>query len=140
MRNIGRLSIVFVIGVAAFLVAIARLNNPPFSACQQIPPSDQRFFAQFVQNPSVNLSRYDLRINENGRPVTKAKVCIRADMGGVGGMSGMGLNQVAAEVGPGLYNVPLRFPMGGAWQGTVVIEPQDQQAVAVPIQLDVAVQ
>lgn len=137
VRYIWRLSIVGVFGVVAFLVAINKLNQPPFSACQQIPPRDQTFSANIVEDPTVTLTRYHLRVSQDGRPVTGARVCMRADMGGAGGMSGMGLNQVATEVGPGNYEVPVRFVMGGFWRGTVVIEPRNKNAVGVPIQLNV---
>ncbi|MGI9022018.1 MAG: FixH family protein [Acidimicrobiales bacterium] len=137
VRKIWRLLVVFVIGVAAFAVAITRLNQPPFSACQQTPPTDPSYSATLVEDPSVTLTRYHFRISKDGAPVSGARVCMRADMGGAGGMSGMGLAEVAVEVGPGNYEVPVRFVMGGFWRGSVVIEPPTGQVVGVPIQLDV---
>jgi len=140
VRNIWRLSMVFAVGMAAFFVAINQLNNPPFSACQNIPPPNEKYLANIVQDPSVNLTSYDVEITTSGRPVAKAKVCLSADMGGAGGMSGMGLNQVASEVRPGVYHLPLRFPMGGPWRGSVVVAPKNSTAVGVPIQFNVKAQ
>ncbi len=127
-----------VIGVAAFLTAITKLNSPPFDACTQIPDPDPAIEATLLEQPNVNLTRYRLRVTQDGTPLRKARVCMRSDMGGAGGMSGMGLNEMAKEVAPGVYEVPVRFIMGGFWQSTVVVEPKPgAKLVGVPMGFEV---
>ncbi len=136
MRNIWRLSIVFVIGVVSFLVAIQKLNRPPFSSCQQEAKLDPSYSATIDEVPSVVLAQYHLKVTRNGEPVDGAQVCLRADMGGAGGMSGMGVVSQAIPAGPGAYDVPVRFIMEGPWQGAVLIQ-QPQGNVEVPITVNV---
>jgi len=137
VRNIWRLSIVFVIGVAAFLVAINRLNRPPFSSCQQEARLDPSYSATVDEVPSVVITRYHLTVTHNGEPLDGANVCMRADMGGAGGMSGMGVISKALPVGPGSYEVPVRFVMQGPWQGAVLIQ-QPEGNVEVPLHVNVS--
>ncbi len=138
MRNIWRLSIVFVIGVASFLVAVNKLNKPPFAQCQQTARLDQTYSATFDESPTVALTRYQMSLVQNGAPVDGARVCVRADMG-AGGMSGMGVTSPAVRVGPGKYEVPVRFAMGGSWTGAVLVQRQGGDTVQVPISFDVKV-
>gem|GEM_PF-2575311 len=137
MRNIWRLSIVFVVGVVAFLVAINKLNQPPFSSCQQAAHPDPTYSVTIDEDPSVVLTKYHLTVNQNGSPVEGARVCMRADMGGAGGMSGMGVTDQAIPVGPGKFEVPVRFVMGGPWQGAVLIQRDGGSTVEVPIHINV---
>jgi len=137
VRNIWRLSIVFVVGVAAFIVAINKLNQPPFSSCQQASHPDPTYAASIDEDPSVVLTKYHLTVAQNGAPVERAKVCLRADMGGAGGMSGMGVTSAATPLGSGKYEVPVRFVMGGPWQGAVLIQRQGGDTVEVPIRVTV---
>ena len=134
MRNVWRLSIGGVIGAVMFALAITKLNSPPFSACTSVPDPDPAYDAELLEEPDTSLTSYRIRVTRGGQPLTGAQVCMRADMGGAGGMSGMGLNEMAREVEPGVYEVPVRFIMGGYWQSTVVIEPADGNGrqVAVP--------
>jgi len=138
VRNIWRLSIVFVIGVASFLVAINRLNQPPFSTCQQEAKLDPSYSATVDEVPSVVIAKYHLTVTHNGEPVDRARVCMRADMGGAGGMSGMGVISQAIPVAPGSYEVPVRFIMPGPWQGAVLIQRSEGNNVEVPIRVSVS--
>ncbi len=138
MRNVWRLSIVFVIGVVSFLVAIHKLNQPPFSSCQQEAKLDKSYAATIDEVPSVVIAQYHLTITHNGEPVDQARVCMRADMGGAGGMSGMGVISQAAPVGPGSYEVPVRFIMQGPWQGSVLIQRSEGDNVEIPIRVNVS--
>jgi hypothetical protein len=137
VRNIWRLSIVFVIGVASFLVAINRLNQPPFSSCQQEARPDPSYAVTIDEDPSVVLTRYHLTVTQNSAPVDGAHVCLRADMGGAGGMSGMGVSSAAIPTGPGKYEVPIRFVMGGPWRGAVLVQRGGGATVEVPIHVNV---
>jgi len=137
VRNIWRLSIVFVVGVAAFIVAINKLNQPPFSSCQHDSHPDPTYSASIDEDPSVVLTKYHLTVNQNGAPVEGALVCMRADMGGAGGMSGMGITSMAIPVGPGKYEVAVRFVMGGPWQGAVLVQRRGGDTVEVPIHVNV---
>jgi hypothetical protein len=137
VRNIWRLSIVFVIGVASFFVAINRLNQPPFSSCQQEARLDPSYAVAIDEVPSVVLTRYHLTVTRNGQPVDRSPVCMRADIGGAGGMSGMGVASMAIPVGPGSYELPVRFLMEGPWQGAVLVQRGNGDNVEVPIHVDV---
>ncbi|HEX3394723.1 MAG TPA: FixH family protein [Acidimicrobiales bacterium] len=137
VRNIWRLSIVFVVGVAAFVVAINKLNQPPFSSCEQASHPDPTYSASIDEDPSVVLTKYHLTVTQNGQPVDRAQVCMRADMGGAGGMSGMGVTSEAVPLAPGKYEVPVRFVMGGPWQGAVLVQRQGADTVEVPIHINV---
>ncbi len=138
MRNVWRLSIVGLVGMALFGLAITKLNSPPFSACTSIPSRDRSFDAELLEEPNVNLTRYRIRVTQDGQPVDGANVCMRADMGGAGGMSGMGLNEMAGEVEPGVYEVPVRFMMGGFWQSTIVVELDTGRQVGIPLNIIVS--
>ena len=80
---------------------------------------------------------HTFRVTRDGQPVTGAQVCMRADMGGMGGMSGMGISDVARESEPGQYDVPVRFEMGGYWNGTVIVATGTRKPVRIPIPIEV---
>lgn len=50
----------------------------------------------------------------------------------------MGVTSQAIPVGPGSYEVPVRFVMGGPWQGAVLIQRSGGDNVEVPIHVNVS--
>ncbi len=95
--------------------------------------SDPSYSVKLVEAPTVNDIIYHVTVSRDGAPVRGATVCVRANMGGAGGMSGMGTNNVAKEVAPGRYELALMFQMGGFWQGRIVVLEKGKPAVATPL-------
>ena len=130
----------FVTAVAAvsFVVALVNFRQPPASECQMESVRDPAYQVQFEESPEVNLTVYHLLVTKGGSPVTDAQVCMRLDMGGRGNMSGMGASNVAREVSPGRYEIPIRLVMAGYWRGMVIVSEPDRKPVGIPLEIDVA--
>ena len=126
------------IAVLAFGVALVSFREPPASECQVDSTTNPAYRARVEEPPDVNLTVYHLLVTRRDQPVQGAKVCMRADMGGLGGMSGMGTSNVAREVAPGRYEVTIRFEMSGFWQSTVIVDDGRGKPVAIPFDLRVS--
>lgn len=137
MSGISRLLFVSALAVVAFVVALFSFQEVPASECQAEANENSSFHVGLEPVPDVNLTVYTLNVRQNDRPVTGAQVCMRADMGGAGNMSGMGTSNVAREVAPGKYEIDIRFEMGGHWQGQALIREPNSETVKVPIVLAV---
>jgi hypothetical protein len=125
------------LAVVAFVVALFSFQEVPASECQAEAEENSTFHVGLDPAPDVNLTVYRMNVLRNERPVTGAQVCMRADMGGAGNMSGMGTSNVAREVEPGKYEIAIRFEMGGHWQGQALIREPNKPTVKVPIVLEV---
>jgi hypothetical protein len=119
--------------VVSFVIAVVYYREPPASECRMSAVPDPSYQVRFEEPPSVNLTTYHLLVSHNSTPVTGAQVCMRADMGGEGHMSGMGVNNTAREVSPGRYELSIRMEMGGHWQGASVVAEPGRKAVSVPL-------
>jgi hypothetical protein len=137
MSGISRLLFVSALAVVAFVVALFSFKEVPASECQGAGQENSAYHVGLEPTPDVNLTVYSLNVQHNGRSVMGARVCMRADMGGSGNMSGMGTSNVAREVSPGKYEIPIRFEMGGHWQGQALISEQGKETIKVPIELEV---
>jgi hypothetical protein len=137
VRGIWRLTLVAVVAVVAFGVALVNFRQLPARECQMEAVDDPSYQVELLTPMSVDPTTHTLRVTRDGRPVTGAQVCMRADMGGMGGMSGMGVSDVARETEPGVYDVPVRFEMSGFWNGTVIVSTGTGAPVqvAMPIQV-----
>ena len=129
---------VAVIAVLAFGVALVSFREPPASECQMDSTANRDYSARVEEPPDVNRTVYHLVVTRRDQPVRGAKVCMRADMGGLGGMSGMGTSNVAREAGPGRYEVAIRFEMSGFWRSTVIVDDGQGKPVAIPFDLRVS--
>jgi hypothetical protein len=127
--GIARLLFVSVLAVLAFALALVSFRQVPVQDCQMPAVADASYRAMLVEPPTVDGTIYHVAVTHNGQPVNGATVCFRADMGGPGGMSGMGVSNLAHQVGPGRYEILLTFQMGGPWQGRIVVEPPGEPAV-----------
>ncbi len=121
-----------VISVIAFVVALVSFREPPFRECQAEATSDAAYRARLEERPDANRTVYHLLVTRRDQPVQGAQVCMRSDMGGLGGMSGMGTSNVAREVGPGRYEISIQFEMSGFWQSTVIVDEPQGKPVAIP--------
>jgi hypothetical protein len=130
--------VVAAIAVIAFGVALVSFREPPASECQMDSTADAAYAARLEEPPDVNLTVYHLLVTRRDQPVRGATVCMRADMGGLGGMSGMGTSNVAREVGPGRYEVSIQFEMSGFWRSTVIVDEGQGKPVAIPFDLRVS--
>jgi hypothetical protein len=138
MTGISRLLVVAAVSVAAFVAALNTFGKAAADACVAKAPID-RSYKVHIQGPvNVDTTRYKLTVSHRGRPVTGARVCLSADMGGSGGMSGMSVDNSGSEVQPGVYEVPVRFIMSGPWHGAVLVRQTGKPAVQLPIELEVA--
>lgn len=133
--GIGKLILVSVMAIFAFIVALVSFRQVPVRECQMAAAPDASYQATLIERPTVNGTVYHLAVTHGGQPVHGATVCLRADMGGAGGMSGMGVSNVAHEQALGQYEVHVMFQMGGHWQGRVVVQEPGQQAVATNLVL-----
>jgi len=132
------LGVVTALAVAAFGVALVTFKSVPLKECQIEAVEDGAYQVSFAEPPSVNLTSHELRVTRAGEPVHGAQVCLRADMGGAGKMSGMGVSDEAHEISGGRYELPVRFMMSGPWRANVIVKaPHSKAAVRVPITLDV---
>ncbi len=136
MRGVWRLGVVSALAVVAFAVALVNFRAVPARECLADAVADASYEVEFLTPISVGETTHSLRITRDGAPVTGAQVCLRADMGR-GGMSGMGVSNVAHETGPGVYDVPLQFKMGGSWDATVLVTKGLRKPVKVPIPVEV---
>jgi hypothetical protein len=137
VRGIWRLTLVSVLAVGAFGVALVNFREVPARECQMDAVRDPSFNVEFLTPFSVDPTTQTLLVTRDGQPVTGAQVCMRADMGGMGGMSGMGVSDVARESAPGQYEVPIRFEMGGFWNGTVIVATGTRRPVRIAVPIDV---
>ena len=126
------------IAVIAFGVALVSFREPPFSECKVDSTSNPAYEVRLEEPPDVNLTLYHLLVSRGGQPVRGAKVCMRADMGGLGGMSGMGTSNAAREVSPGRYEISIRFEMSGFWQSTVIVDDGRGRPVSIPFDIRVS--
>ncbi|MDQ6727789.1 MAG: FixH family protein [Actinomycetota bacterium] len=125
------------VALVAFVLALVNFKQVPARECQMEAVSDSSYAVEFVTPLSVDATTQTIRVTHNGAPVTGAQVCMRADMGGIGRMSGMGVSNVAQETAPGVYDVPVRFEMGGHWDGTVIVARPSGKAVRIPAPIEV---
>jgi hypothetical protein len=138
VTGISRLLAVAVISVIAFAVALVSFREPPVSECQMESTSNAAYAARLEEPPHVNLTVYHLLVTRQDQPVRGATVCMRADRGGLGGMSGMGTSNAAREVAPGRYEVPIHLEVTGFWRSTVVVDEGQGKPVAIPFDLRVS--
>jgi len=125
------------VALLAFVLALVNFKQVPAKECQMDAVSDPSYAVEFVTPFSVEPTTQTLRVTRAGVPVTGAQVCMRADMGGMGRMSGMGVSDVARETEPGVYDVPVRFEMGGHWDGTVIVAKAPARPVRIPVPIEV---
>jgi hypothetical protein len=137
VRGIWRLTLVSAVAMAAFGVALVNFRQVPARECQMDAVRDSSYRVEFLTPFSVDPTTHTFRVTRDGQPVTGAQVCMRADMGGMGGMSGMGISDLARETEPGVYDVPVRFEMGGFWNGTVIVDTRTRKPVKVTIPIEV---
>lgn len=137
MRGIWRLSIVSALAVVAFVVALVNFKVVPARECQMDAVRDASYRVEFLTPLSVEPTTQTLKVTRDGAPVEGAQVCMRADMGGMGRMSGMGVSNVGHETSPGQYEVPVRFEMGGFWNGNVIVAKGTGKPVEIPLPLEV---
>jgi hypothetical protein len=137
MSGIARLLFVSGLAVVGFVVAIFAFQEVPASECQAQADRNPAYQVRIEPNPpDVNLTTYTLHVTHAGQPVSGARVCMRADMGGAGNMSGMGTSALAKQVGPGRYELGIRFEMGGHWEGRSLIWEGNKSPVEVPVNVE----
>ena len=126
------------IAVLAFGVALVSFGEPPADECRRDSTADPAYRARVEEPAEVNRTVYHLLVTRQDQPVQGAKVCMRADTDGMEGMSGTETSNVAREVGPGRYEVAIRFEMSGFWRSTVIVEAGGNAPVAIPFDLRVS--
>lgn len=137
MHGIWRLTVVSGLAVVMFVVALVNFKQVPATECQMDAVTDRSYQVEFLHPLTIDPTTQRIRVTRNSEPVTGRLVCMRADMGGMGRMSGMGVSNVARETEPGVYDVPVRFEMGGHWDGTVIVAREFGKPVKIPVPIEV---
>jgi len=137
VQGIWRLTVVSGLAVVAFVVALINFKQVPATECQMDAVRDSSYQVEFLHPLTVDPTTQSMKVTRDGAPVTGRLVCLRADMGGMGRMSGMGVSNVARETEPGVYDVPVRFEMGGHWDGTVIVAREFGKPIRIPLPIEV---
>lgn len=138
MRRIWRLCLVATLAATSFAVAVGRFSDAAEKGCAQRVREDLAYQVTLLDQPRMSMSSglYRLAVSREGRPVSGADVCVNLYMEG---MSAMATADTGREVSAGTYEVSLTFLMGGRWRGRVLITEPGTAVVAVPLDLEVAV-
>lgn len=130
MRGIRRLLLLAGVAMVAFAAALFTFDDGAQQGCATETEPDPAYAVALQDPPSTGEVAYRLSVTRNGEPVTGARVCLSAAMGGI---SGMGVSDDAVEVDAGVYEVEVRFEMAGPWDGTVLVNEGGEESVAVPL-------
>jgi hypothetical protein len=134
MRGIRRLALVTVLALVSFAAALVRFGQAAEEGCIATPRPNPAYQVELVGPIEFTRTTYELTIARDGRPVTGARVCLDAAMGG---MSAMSLSDEGDEVAPGRYELYLPFQMPGPWDATVVVDEPGQERVVLPLSFHV---
>jgi len=124
-----RLAAVVLVALAGFVFAVAAFSSPQREGCPLDGAKDGAYSGKFEGPVSINQTEHVLRVTQDGRPVTGAKVCINTEMVG---MSGMGYTSRGRELAPGRYQVGFRFGMAGDYRANVVTQDSGGE-VSIPL-------
>jgi len=124
-----RLSAVVLVALIGFAAAIVVFGSPQRRGCPLRADEDPSYAAAFEGAVSVDETAHTLRISQDGRPLTGAKVCVNTEMVG---MSAMGYSAKAQERAPGRYQVGFRFGMAGNYR-TNLIAKKGSGEVSIPM-------
>lgn len=122
---------------------VTRATDPPGttgsvggSSCGQGPPDPTySVTVDFDPDPPrAEGATFHVTVRRDGKAVTGAKVCVKADMPD---MQHPGVSTVAGEASGGTYDAKLKFSMTGAWAGSVTIAEPGRPAVSVPMKFEV---
>lgn len=84
---------------------------------------------------SLERTRFRIRVTRGGARVTGAQVCLIADMPGIAMPA---VPAQATQTSPGSYEASVRFPIGGDWDGVVLVGDPGEPLMVKPISFDVA--
>lgn len=134
MRGIRRLMVVTVLALLGFAAALVRFGQAAEQGCIAEPRPHPDYEIALEAPIEFTKTTYELTVLRNGQPVTGARVCLDAAMGG---MSGMGLSDEGEEVAPGRYELYLPFQMPGPWDASVLVDEPGHDSVALPLSFHV---
>ncbi len=97
-------------------------------------PTYRMTLASEPDPPRAEGTAVRLTLDQDGRAVTGAEVCVRADMPD---MEHPGVTTMARETSEGSYETRLELPMVGTWEGEVTVAEPGRPAVSVPLALEV---
>lgn len=129
MAGLKRVTILAVMGVVGFLLALWKFEDTAAAHCQGAGQRDPAYSVEAGPFP-MDKSRHLITITRGGTPVTAARVCFNAEMVG---MPAMVVSDEGREIAPGRYEVSVRFDMRGDWNASVLIEHDGGPRVAVPL-------
>lgn len=104
--------------------------DPVCKAASQTDPAYSLQLQTTPNPPTAAGTLFSLAISRDGKPVTGAKVCLAADMST---MPSMEIASSAAEKSAGNYQLQLKLPMRGPWEGNAIVVQPGQPAVRVPV-------
>lgn len=124
-----RLAALVVVALAGFVFAVAAFSSPQREGCPLDGAKDDAHSGRFEGPVRIDQTEHVLRVTQDGRPVTGAKVCINTEMVG---MSGMGYTAKGRELAPGRYQVRFQFGMAGDYRANVVTRDSGGE-VSIPL-------
>ena len=126
-----RLSILVVVSLVAFAAALVAFSDPSRQGCLLDAPRDDSYSAVFEGPVRNDETEHVLIVEEEGRPVTGAKVCVNVEMVG---MTGMAYSSEGRELAGGRYELPVQMPMPADWRAIVIVEEPDAgNPVGIPV-------
>ncbi len=134
MKGIRRLLVVTVLALVGFAAALVRFGQAAEEGCIAEPQPHPHYEVELVPPIEFTKTTYELTVFRDGGPVTGARVCLDAAMGG---MSAMSLSDEGEEVAPGRYELYLPFQMPGSWDASVLVDEPGQDPVALPLSFHV---
>lgn len=129
-----RLAVIVALALAGFVAAVLHFGEAAAAGCLAKPQPAPGWSARFADPVGTDEATHVLLVRRAGGPVSGARVCVSTRMSG---MTGMAMSTDAMELGPGRYRVPLRFPMEGEWNATVLVTEPGGDRVTVPVTVHV---
>lgn len=133
-RPLWRLGLVALVAAVSFAAALAVFKDAPDDGCVASGSPDSSYNVAFTQPVTTESNVYELAVEQDGQPVSGARVCLEASMTG---MTGMATGQLAQERSPGRYEVKIRFAMAGPWEVNVQVLEPGSEPVTVPLAVTV---
>ena len=92
---------------------------------KELSAGDLKIVITSDQPPHVGINKWKLKIYQNGKPVTDAKLKINGYMPPMPGMPEMSFDYPVKKVGE-YYQSDVNLSMGGTWQITISIEREGE--------------
>lgn len=134
MKHIAAVAVVLTSGGAVALAACGSSDDEKAAkVCPNDAATDSAYSGSFVGPVRMDDDKHVIQVTRNGRPVSRARVCIDTKMVG---MTSMRYTVKGKEVAPGRYQVGFKFEDEGTYKGNVVTQRGGKQ-VSIPVTVKV---